>query len=236
MSFAELIPPLSTAFLAGLLGAGHCFGMCGGIASGLGVTSARSGAVSAALVFNASRIISYALLGGLSAAVLGLTGEALSLPEWSRWLRWITAILIALVGLQFLFGLRFLAVLERGGAQIWRRLSPWVQKLATVRGFTGRAALGLAWGFLPCGLVYTILLTAASTGGFIEGAIVMLAFGVGTLPALLGMTLWAPALANLLQDGLFRRAMGAALILLAVWSVVVMGSMGHGSGAGVHHH
>jgi sulfite exporter TauE/SafE len=232
LNLAELLPPLSTAFLAGLLGAGHCFGMCGGIASGLGATSARKGALGAALVFNGARIISYALLGGIAAMVLGLTGEVLSLPAWSRWLRWATAIMIAIIGLQFLFGLRFLSVIERGGARLWSRISPMVQRIASLRGIGGRAALGLAWGFLPCGLVYTMLLTAASTGDFPGGALVMLSFGVGTLPALLGLTLWAPALATLLQDRLFRRAIGAALILLAAWSVVIMG----GPASDAHHH
>ena len=228
MSFIELLPVLSTAFLAGLLGAGHCFGMCGGIASGLGTTAAKKGAVSAALVFNLSRITSYALLGGIVAVVLGQAGEVLSLPEWSRWLRWATAILIALVGLQFLFGIKFLSIIERGGAKIWGKLSPLVQRATSIRGLGGRAALGLAWGFLPCGLVYTILLTAASMGEFAKGALVMLAFGVGTLPALLGLTLWAPALATLLQDKWFRRAIGVALILLAAWSVLIMGGAGEG--------
>lgn len=232
MSFIELLPALSTAFLAGLLGAGHCFGMCGGIASGLGTTVAGKGAVSAALVFNLSRITSYALLGGVSALLLGWTGDALSLPSWTPWLRWLTAVLIALVGLQFLFGIRFLAIIERGGAKLWGSLSPLVRRLASVRGLAGRAALGLAWGFLPCGLVYTIALTAASMGSFSEGALVMLAFGGGTLPALLGLTLWAPALAGLLQDRMFRRAMGVALLLLAAWSILMMG----GGGPEGHHH
>ena len=231
MSLVELLPVLTTAFFAGLLGAGHCFGMCGGIASGLGTTAARKGAFSAALVFNFSRITSYALLGGITALALGFTGEALSLPEWSRWLRWATAILIALVGLQFLFGIRFLAIIERSGATVWNRLSPLIQRATSIRGLGGRAALGLAWGFLPCGLVYTILLTAASMGGFAKGALVMFSFGLGTLPALLGLTLWAPALATLLQDKWFRRAIGLALILLAVWSVLMMG----GSDSHQHH-
>ena len=199
--------------------------MCGGIASGLGTTAARKGALSAALVFNLSRITSYAVLGGIAAMFLGLTGEVLSLPSWSHWLRLVTAILIALVGIQFLFGLSFLSMIERGGARLWGKLSPLVQRLTSVRGLAGRAALGMAWGFLPCGLVYTILLTAASMGSFAKGATVMLAFGIGTLPALLGMTLWAPALAGLLQDNLFRRAIGVALIVLALWSVLMTGGV-----------
>jgi sulfite exporter TauE/SafE len=225
----ELLPVISTAFFAGILGAGHCFGMCGGIAGGLGVISARRSAIPSALVFNVARILSYGLLGGVVALLLGLTGEVVPLPQWGTWLRWATAILIALIGLQFLINLRVLAVIEKGGARIWARLAPAVQRLASMDGIAGRVALGLAWGFLPCGLVYTILLTAASTGRFSSGFLVMLAFGVGTLPALLGMTLWAPALASLLQDRIFRRIIGAALILLAAWSALMLGGEGHSS-------
>lgn len=232
MSLVDLLPVLSTAFLAGLLGAGHCFGMCGGIAGGLGALSSRHGAAGAALVFNGARIVSYGLLGGVAASFMALTGEVLAVPGWGRALRWATAILIALIGLQFLFNLRALATIERAGGRLWARMAPAVQGAARVQGLPGRAALGLAWGFLPCGLVYTVLLTAASTGNFADGALVMLAFGAGTLPALLGMTLWAPALAALLQDRTFRRAIGVALIVLAAWSVLMMG---HPGGENMHH-
>ncbi len=229
MNFSELLPPLLTAFLVGLLGAGHCFGMCGGIAAGLGTLSARQGGVGTALLFNLARVTSYGLLGTVAAMILGLTGEVLALPDWSRWLRWATAVLIALVGLQFLFNIRSLAIIERAGGRLWRRLSPLVGRAAGIQGLPGRFALGLAWGLLPCGLVYTILLTAASTGRAVEGFLVMLAFGAGTLPALLGLTLWAPALASLLQDRVFRRALGFALIVLAAWSVL-MGGVGSSDG------
>ena len=227
MNPAELLPVCTTAFLAGLLGAGHCFGMCGGIAGGLGATSARHGALGAALIFNGSRIASYSLLGALAAGLLGLAGEVLALPAWVHWLRWLTAALIFLIGLQFLFGIRALAIIERAGAKLWARVAPPVQRAASLNSIGGRVALGLAWGLLPCGLVYTVLLTAASTGHAVSGALVMLGFGAGTLPALLGLTLWAPALASLLQDRTFRRVIGAALMLLAVWSVVLNGPNGH---------
>jgi sulfite exporter TauE/SafE len=233
MMIAELLPLVSTAFLAGLLGAGHCFGMCGGIASGLGVLSARRNAIGTALVFNGARILSYVLLGGLAAFVIGQTGDALSLPVWSRALRWASSLLIALVGLQFLFNIKLLGGIEKAGAGLWARISPVVQRAAKLRGVYGRAALGICWGLLPCGLVYTILLTAASTGKFYLGAVVMLAFGLGTLPALMGLTIWAPALATFLQDRSFRRIIGLALIFLAVWAVLMSsGSVSNHTGHG----
>ena len=93
---------LSTAFLAGLLGSGHCFGMCGGIAAGLGAMSRGRGAVPA-LQFNLARLASYAMLGLISAGILGgLSGIA----QTGRWLRLLTALMIFLIGLRFLFDFR----------------------------------------------------------------------------------------------------------------------------------
>lgn len=233
MSLAELVPVLATAFLAGLLGAGHCFGMCGGIAGGLGALSTGRRAWLSALMFNGGRVFSYSLLGGIAALLLGAAGEALAVPAWSRWLRLLTAVLIALVGLRFLFDWQGIAQIEKAGAGLWRRMTPLVRRAASHPGLAGRLALGLCWGFLPCGMVYTVLLTAVSTGSFSNGFLTMLAFGVGTLPALLGMTLWAPALSGFLQDRMTRRLVGFGLLLLAAWTLFVLFGTGTNS---VHHH
>ncbi len=231
MSAGTLAPAVTAAFFAGLLGAGHCFGMCGGIAGGLGAASVGRGrAWVSALTFNLGRLTGYALLGGVFAGIVGAGGAALSLPAWGSWLRLAGALLIALIGLQMLTGWRLLGFIERGGAHVWKVISPLAVRAASHPGPAGRWLVGLCWGFLPCGLVYTVLLTATSTGDFRDGAIVMLGFGLGTLPALMGLTLAAPALATVLQDQAFRRIVGAGLVLLAVLSVL-FGLPGDG-----HHH
>jgi hypothetical protein len=86
----------------------------------------------------------------------------------------------------------------------------------------GRVALGLCWGLLPCGLVYTLLLTAAATGNPVGGAVTMLVFGAGTLPSMLGLTAAAPALATFLGDRTVRRVIGFALLVLALWTLIMM--------------
>lgn len=235
MTLVELAPVLATAFLAGLLGAGHCFGMCGGIAGGLGALSSGKGAWWSAVLFNLGRVLSYSLLGGLAALLLGAAGEVMAVPGWSRWLRFLTALLIALVGLRFLFDWKGIAQIEKAGAGLWRRMTPLVRRAASHPGPAGRLALGLCWGFLPCGMVYTVLLTAVSTGGFGGGSLTMLAFGAGTLPALLGMTLWAPALSGFLQDRTTRRLVGLGLLLLAAWTLFVLFGLGSGPAHHQHH-
>jgi sulfite exporter TauE/SafE len=223
------LPVLLTAFFAGFLGSGHCFGMCGGIAAGLGSIPARTEvqgvnkpSSSSAILFNMGRIISYASLGLVSAWLMATAGQVLNIPQWSMILRLLTAVMIFLIGLQFLFNWQTLAGIERVGAKVWKHVLPLAVRASSLPGGSGRLLLGLCWGFLPCGLVYSVLLTASAAGSPITGAVVMLAFGLGTLPSMLGMSLAAPSLAALLSDRWTQKLMGAALILLAVLSVLLM--------------
>ncbi len=225
---------LFTSFSAGLLGSGHCFGMCGGIATGLGSLfgsqhpsgKKRDGQgmslVSSALLFNLGRLLSYAILGLLSAWLLAQAGNVLNAPRWSILLRLLTALMIFLIGLQFLFNWQLLAWVERAGAGVWKAILPIAMRASRLPGGTGRLALGLCWGLLPCGLVYSILLTAATGGTALSGALIMLAFGLGTLPAMLGMSMAAPTLAVFLHDRWARKFLGIAMILLATLSVSLM--------------
>ena len=232
---------LFTAFFVGLLGSGHCFGMCGGIAAGLGslhvygeeqkVPKPR---VTSALLFNIGRILSYACLGLVSAWLLTKLGHALNVPKWSMILRFLTAVMIFLIGLQFLLNWQTLAGIERAGAKVWKLILPIAVRASSLPGGSGRLLLGLCWGLLPCGLVYSVILTASAAGSPISGAAVMLAFGLGTLPSMLGMSLAAPTLAAMLSDKWTRKLMGAALILLAVLSVSLM--VAKMLGQGMHQH
>lgn len=215
---------LTTAFLAGLLGSGHCFGMCGGIAAGLGAM-ARGRAVVPALQFNLARLGSYALLGLISASVLGGVSDLTAL---GRWLRLLTALMIFMIGLRFLFDFRGLELIERSGAGLWKKIMPVALRAGKRKDWIGRITLGACWGLLPCGLVYTVLLTAASTGNAVGGTMTMLAFGAGTLPAMLGLTAAAPALATFLQDRTVRRVIGFALLVLALWALITMWAASQG--------
>jgi hypothetical protein len=223
-----------TAFLAGLLGGGHCFGMCGGIAGSLGALSGASnrGLAVPALQFNLGRLLGYAVLGALAGGILGAAGEIMALKPLGRWLRGLTALMVLLIGLRFLIDWRGLDVIEKGGAGLWRRIMPLAVRISQRHDWIGRTGLGVCWGFLPCGLVYTVLVTAASTGNALAGAATMLAFGAGTLPAMLGLTMAAPALSAFLSDRFVRRIVGFSLVVLAVWMFLTLVA-GHGDGQ--HH-
>jgi sulfite exporter TauE/SafE len=224
-----------TAFLAGLLGSGHCFGMCGGIAGSLGaISGANSRSIALpALQFNSGRVLGYALLGAVAGGVLGAAGEIMALKPLGKWLRGLTALMVFLIGLRFLLGWRGLDLIEKGGAGLWRRIMPLAVRISQRHDWIGRFGLGVCWGFLPCGLVYTVLVTAASTGSAIIGAATMTAFGIGTLPAMLGLTMAAPALGSFLSDRFVRRFVGFSLVVLALWMFFTL--LGSVTGAARHH-
>ena len=219
---------LFSAFFAGLLGSGHCFGMCGGIAAGLGNLPLASGESDnrqpgkrfvSAVLFNLGRLISYALLGLLAAWLMAVAGSLLNVPNWGRALRLVTAVMIFLIGLQFLIDRQILGFIEKLGATLWKQIMPLAMRASRRPGLGGRVLLGLCWGLLPCGLVYSILLTAGASGSPFWGVLVMFVFGLGTLPSMLGMSLLAPSLDSFLSDRWTRKLMGLALVLLAIYSV-----------------
>ncbi len=185
---------LGMALLAGLLGSGHCLGMCGGIA-----TLPASGALAPdrnwprVLVYNLCRLLSYASLGALVGAFGSMIGWLMDIQSWSIILRLVTGLVVILIGLQFLLGKSRLAFAERIGAVLWRRIAPLTRRLNPADGLTDLAMMGLLWGFLPCGLVYSMLTAAAVSGSALGGASLMLAFGLGTLPAVAGVGLLGSA-------------------------------------------
>lgn len=226
-------PALVTAFLAGLLGSGHCFAMCGAIAATPALGSpGKAARWSVPLVFNSGRLASYAVLGTVVALLAAAPGGASGLaPSWGQALRLLTAAMILLIGLQFLTHWNLLGPLERLGGHLWARVRPWTARTARFGPLTGRLLLGLCWGLLPCGLVYSILLLAASSGHALSGALVMLAFGAGTLPSMLGMGFAGESISLFVRDAFVRRFIGAGLVLLSAWTIMTALTMSTGTHA-----
>lgn len=170
-------------FFVGLLGGTHCVGMCGGIVAALSAGGAPR--FSILLTYNLGRIASYAL-AGLIVGGLGGAGAALA-EQWPlRIALYVVANLMLLAMGAYLMGFPgVLALTERAGQGIWRHLQPLTRRFLPVRGVAQALPLGLLWGWLPCGLVYSALGTALASGSALRGGLAMLAFGLGTLPNLL---------------------------------------------------
>ncbi len=176
-----------TAFSAGLLGGAHCAAMCGGIVSLTCTQSGEVGAPRAAypLAYNSGRIASYMVAGALAGA-LGQAGMALHGGMLARHL------------LMFMMGMTLIVValnvagvrpvtrgIEHAGTLLWRQVQPVSRYFLPVKSPWQALGLGALWGWLPCGMVYAVLLTALASGSAGEGALILAAFGLGTLPNLL---------------------------------------------------
>jgi sulfite exporter TauE/SafE len=174
------------------------------------------------LVYNLGRITGYAfaglLFGGLGALLLELD----AVRETQRILYALAGVMMILMGLYLAGWWRLLARIERLGALLWRWLEPLARRFLPVRTLGQAAAVGFLWAWLPCGLVYSVLITAVATGDPIGGALVMLAFGVGTLPNLLGIALLAGAAARIAERDWARWIAGLLVIsfgIQALWQL-----------------
>lgn len=214
---------LAALFATGLASGVHCAGMCGGIVAVFGVqraipiraaASVQGSEIVRQLAFNAGRIASYAAGGALAGfaggAAITMAG---ALPAQTA-LYVLANLMLVLVGLYLAGAVRLLGWLEQLGAPLWRRVQPFAARMLAARKLPQVFAAGLAWGWLPCGLVYGAFAVAALAGSPAAGAAAMLAFGLGTLPNLLA----AGLVAARLRAWMTRRAvrLGAGTLVLGL--------------------
>lgn len=215
---AELLPLLVSALVLGLLGGGHCIGMCGGLMGALTLAipaEQRQRRLGLLLAYNLGRIASY----GLAGLLIGAAGWALASGPAATALRLLAGLLLIAMGLYLAGWWSGLTRIEGIGRLLWRRLEPLARRLLPVRNAPRALLLGALWGWLPCGLVYSTLLWAASQGDALDSALLMLAFGLGTLPVLLATGLAAERLTALLRRRGVRIAGGLLVILFGLWTL-----------------
>jgi hypothetical protein len=215
-----------TAFIAGLAGSAHCFGMCGGMASALGMR-ARLGAASPAqatlraVLYHVGRVGGYATIGAIGGALGHSAHWALNLARFESALRVVAGALTVLIAIRMLSRWNAFAPLERLGAKLWLKLQPLAKRAALNNHWSGSLATGLLWGWLPCGLVYSIVMMTLTTGSALEGAAMMAAFGIGTLPAMASTSiLLGASWPRLSQRPVFRAVTGGALLAFGTWMIV----------------
>ncbi len=214
-----------TALVIGLLGSVHCIGMCGGIMGALSVgmpgqARRTSGAVVAfTLAYNLGRITSY----GAAGALAGLLGtqfyELLSSSHAHLIALFVAGTFMVALGLYLTGWTQVLAPVERVGGLLWRRIEPVARRLLPVRTLWHALGLGLLWGWLPCGLVYSALVLAMASGDPLLGALFMVAFGLGTLPMVLTLGATARWLGQLTRTHWVRQLAGSVIIVLGLLTV-----------------
>ena len=202
---------LGGALLSGFMGSAHCALMCGGIATGFSAT--RGGGWLAALEPNLGRILGYAVAGAIAGGIGHGIVSAAQLPALSLAARAAAGAVLIIAALRLFDRKGRLAFLRAPGF-IWSRWLAPLQKRLPPGGHAGRLAGGVLWGWLPCGLSATVLLAAWLQSSALHGGLLMLAFGAGTLPAMVPLTWSGARLGQRLQQGLARIAL-ATLILVA---------------------
>ena len=214
----DLLPQLLSALMLGLLGGGHCLGMCGGLMGALTLAipaERRHQRLRLLVAYNAGRILSYTSAGLL----LGLAGWALASGPLATVMRSIAGLLLIAMGLYLAGWWSGLTRIEALGRGLWRHLQPITRRCMPITSAPRALVLGGLWGWLPCGLVYSTLLWAASQGDALRSAALMFAFGLGTLPVLLATGLAAERLVSLLRQRGVRIAGGLLVILFGLWTL-----------------
>lgn len=215
---------LGAGLLAGLVGSAHCVAMCGGIATGFSAMSAQPGWWRA-LEPNLGRIAGYAAAGALAGGG-GYGFVGLVRNEWiALGSRMLVGIVLIVVALRLLDRQGRFVLLSRPAVGLWRWLRPLQRPLLPADNAAKRIALGVLWGWMPCGLSTTLLAAAWFQADVRNGALTMTAFGIGTLPLMLPLTWSGVRIGQRLQRGGWRAAagmlvLGAGLITLsAPWLV-----------------
>ncbi len=214
---------LFSAFLAGLFGSGHCIGMCGGIVALLTVNLANEVRQSFfrllpyLLTYNLGRISSYMIAGMLAGFIGAQFVQWLPIDNPRVVAMGFSGLFMIALGLYIGAWWQILAKLEKTGTYLWRKIEPFGRRFIPVKNLLQALGLGLVWGWLPCGLVYSILAFALASGNIWQGGLLMLSFGLGTLPMLLVIGATAQGLMRFFHQLIIRRITGAIIILLGLF-------------------
>ena len=213
----KLLSILAPAFVLGLLGSGHCLGMCGGLMGALAMatTPGQMPRLPLLLGYNLGRVMSY----GLAGLLFGGLGLAVAHSPALTLLRGCAAMLLIALGAYLAGWWHGVTRIETLGRGVWRHLQPLGRRLLPPRTLPQALALGAVWGWLPCGLVYSALLWSAAQGDLLHSMAAMLAFGLGTCPMLFATGLASRTLLGWLRRRGVRLAGGVLVMAFGVWSV-----------------
>lgn len=217
------------AFLVGLMGAGHCVGMCGGLVASFSTQKVNIKIGENLLLkqlklqfsYNFGRISSYSVAGALLGGSAASLSSLFNIDDYLVWLRVFAGVMMIITGLyiaQLWFGL---TKIEFVGKYLWSKLSPSAAQFLPIQTPKKAIVAGMIWGWLPCGLVYSTLTWSVASGSAISGAAIMFCFGLGTFPALLSTGLAAKTLANWIQKKSVRLASGVLIILFGIQTLYI---------------
>lgn len=207
---------LSTAFVLGLLGGTHCLGMCGGIAATVSMSSPQGWRGTLMLGgYNIGRVASYTAAGALIGSLSWLMRD----QQLVLILRTFAGLMLIAMGLYVAQWWQGLTHIEKAGGNLWKHIQPLASRLLPVKSLPQAFALGILWGWLPCGLVYSTLIWSSAAADWALSAQLMLMFGLGTLPTMLLTGLLAQRVRQMFQQRLTRGLFGTIIIIFGVYTL-----------------
>jgi hypothetical protein len=224
---------IAAAFMIGLLGSTHCVGMCGGIVGALtmglpdAVRQSPLRLLPYLLTYNAGRLASYSLAGLIVGLLTATAGNLFQMQFPIGGL--VGGVFMIALGIYIAGWYPTLQSLEKLGGKFWKQIEPFGRKLMPVKTLPQAMGLGFLWGWLPCGLVYSTLAWSATAASAAQSALLMFAFGLGTLPMLLTMGGLAHKLQRITQMKSTRYIAGILLVAFGV--MILVKALGGG-----HHH
>jgi len=226
---------LTSAFLLGLFSTMHCVGMCGGIIGALSLSlpvetrNQKPRLFAYVMTYNIGRIISYGTAGLIAGAIGAGVLQSTGIESGHAVLRVIGVMMMVAIGLYLTGWLPQIASVEKIGIPLWKRLEPVGRKLVPVASLPKALAYGLIWGWLPCGMVYFVLVWALTAGSALNGALTMVAFGLGTLPTLVTAGFMTSWITRFTHSTRARQVVGLLIIIAAIGSLFIPME-------GQHHH
>jgi hypothetical protein len=226
---------LFSAFIIGILGSGHCIGMCGGITTMLTSALPKSTLINPqanllsqknstpryifVLLYHVGRISSYSIIGAIVGFSGSIAAKNIGLPLAG--LRVIAAVFLILLGLYLGRWYLLLNKLENLGKKMWQYISPLSKRFIPVKSPKQALFLGVLWGWLPCGLVYSTLTWSLASSSAVTGFLIMFFFGLGTLPALLSVSLGVISIKSIFNNQFFRKFVASLLVTYGVYSLII---------------
>ena len=216
-----------SAFIIGLLGGVHCIGMCGGIMSALtlgiqpknitpSLSQNRSNLFPYLLSYNLARIISYIIAGIIFGGVGAWFTDLVLFNQAQMFLKIIAGLFLIALGLYLANWWRGLSYVEK------RVIEPIAKRFIPIKNTRQAFAAGFFWGWLPCGLVYSVLIWSLSSGSALKGGLLMLSFGLGTLPVLLAVGLFAASIKGFMQLPMVRMFAGMLVVSFGLYQIIIV--------------
>ncbi|ACJ29318.1 Membrane protein, putative [Shewanella piezotolerans WP3] len=216
------------AFLVGIMGAGHCIGMCGGLVGALSANIPQTNGSNTLVKqlgylfsYNSGRIISYTTAGALVGLSTNALGLLFDVDLYLLVLRIIAGLMMMITGLYIAQIWSGVVQIERLGKGLWKLVSPLANRFIPIKSIPQAFIAGGLWGWLPCGLVYSMLTWAVAAGNALDGALIMAAFGLGTLPALLSAGVAASTFSRWVQKSTVKKVSGMLLIAFGIQTLYV---------------